>query len=243
MTDRILRKNVVILFEGRCGSSHLTKLFDQRGDTRFEGEYLAEIQDRGWAAQRDWSASWFTRRFDGESEEAPVVMSGYKTKYRSVADIDAFGTHLAEHDVRVIRLYRESIFRQIVSAERAAHLNREHGIFNIEAGGADKAVGRIRIEEKAFRHWLHIFNEQERRIDDFIARLPLPKISMSYEELTANKTAALGRICDFVGLSYQDVPDYYAKHTPDDIASVVENYDELVAMAGGLRRSVAYALS
>ena len=96
---------------------------------------------------------------------------GFKTKLRSLVDPDGFRSILSERKVRVIRLYRRNMLKQIVSAERARLLQEKTGKYNITKDMMPEAIGKISISKPHFQHWLHVFNAQETAIDDYILKL------------------------------------------------------------------------
>lgn len=220
----------VILFEGRCGSSHLTELLAQHPNGAFFGEELHTLKENGWSAQRDWIAKIFSME---EHNGKPLKLAGFKTKLRAIDTENRrkFLEILDQNNVRVIRMYRQNIVKQAISAERAHDLVTRYNIYNVPADRPDvERSKKTPISKDQLCYWLNYFNQEEPKIDQFIIHLPrrVKSILVSYEELLYARQDTIDRTYKFLGLEpHYAIRDIFIKNTDDDLRNAIENYEEV----------------
>lgn len=228
-------KRAIILFEGRCGSSHLSALLDRSPHGTFLGEVLSDLSGEGWEAQK----AFLDRFFDAGSHSAAAQYAGLKTKLRAVdaAHQADFARYLIDNSIAVIRLHRRDLLKQTVSSLRADELVRRKGLYNIEHGaGID--LGPIAIGPGAMSERAAFIVQEELRIDAFLLRHGgiQPRMTLSYEELLGDRNGTLSRIHAFLGVDpFFPEEDVFKKMTSDHLADSVENYDEIAAWSAGCK--------
>lgn len=203
---------------------------------RCEGEVPQFVKSE-WVGQVEWLKAFY----GGPGEELSGIEAiGMKTKLRLVADKWKFLDWIHENDVKVIRLYREDVIRQVISAHRADRLNREFGKWNLQVGDEYLVPGSIHLDIKDFQRFIKMFRKQEGLIDDYMTYIRTPTIAISYEELTGDLPGTLDRIFEFFGVRPHALKSAFIKATPEDISRAISNYDELLGMLPGLRRHVTF---
>lgn len=228
-------RKAIILFEGRCGSSHLSTLLDCSPFGTFLGEVLSDFSDDGWAVQKDFLDTYFS----SESHSDATQYVGLKTKLRAVDEAyqDAFAGYLVENQIAVIRLHRRDLLKQTVSSLRADELVRQRGIYNIAQGdGFD--LGPLTIGPGAVSERAEFIVREELRIDAFLLRHGdiQPRMVLSYEELLADRNHVLARVYDFLGVAhFFPEHDVFRKMTSDRLADSLGNYEEVAAWAAGCK--------
>jgi LPS sulfotransferase NodH len=228
-------KRAIILFEGRCGSSHLSSLLDQSPHGTFLGEVLSNVKPQGWAAQKSFMENYF----DSSTKTDATEYVGFKTKLRAVDDenLEDFAKFLVDYKISVIRLHRQNLFKQTISSLRADELVRQRGLYNIEKK-SDFTLGAIRIGPGALSSRSEFIVREELRIDAFLMKHAeiQPRMTVTYEELLADRNGTLARIFEFMGTShFFPKEDIYKKMTSDNVADGVSNYEDVVLRAKGCK--------
>jgi hypothetical protein len=227
----------IILFEGRCGSSHLTGIFSQHPNAAFFGEEITSRPTDDWDKQKAQMEEVFSLR---EHNGKMLQMVGFKTKLR-VIDREHhpdFIRLLSEHDVRVIRMFRRNLVKQAISAHRAHRLVTEYGVYNVPTGHPSaKPVDVESIELDQLRFQMQHLNKEEPEIDDFMMRLPksIKRMVLSYEELLTSRNDTIRRVYKFLGMEFHCGQDVFIKNTDDDLHKAITNYEELKKWLSGTR--------
>lgn len=157
----------------------------------------------------------------------PIVGAvGFKCKLSQVLDRKEFKTYLLENDVRIIHQIRRNKLKYIVSVIRARMLRSEQGRSNV-LDNDQRPIGPIEIPVPVFTRATRRLNVVG-RLDRFVERLELPKITTAYEDLLANESQELKRVWDFLGVSSRPTEGATRKNTPDDIREAVTNIDEIL---------------
>lgn len=212
----------VILFTGRSGSSYLASMLNSHQNILCEGEMLAQIISSGEqpGKQIEWS-----RRFFESARSNDVLAVGYKTKVDDVVDTKGFAGILTTMDVKIIHLTRENLVKQVVSAINAKRLHEKTGQWNVRDEG--DRLGALAVDPAQFDRVLRNRINGESRLAAFVAELQLPTLRVLYEDLLAAREETIRGICTFLGVPYEHVVSEFKKHTPDDLRTVISNFDEL----------------
>lgn len=183
-------------------------------------EILSRFRD-SWDDQVDCIEQLFNKK------RFPVVNAvGFKCKLSQVLDRKAFKAYLHENEVRVIHQIRRNKLKYIVSVIRARMLRSEQGRSNV-LDKEQKPIGPIEIPVSVFTRATRRLNVVG-RLDRFVERLELPKITTAYEDLLANEDRELKRIWDFLDVSNRPTEGATRKNTPDNIRQAVINIDEIL---------------
>lgn len=113
---------------------------------------LSDLTSQGWDAHKQFLDKFFSE----ESHSSATQYVGLKTKLRSVDEsyLDEFSRYLEDNDIAVIRLHRQSLFKQTISSLRADELVRQKGLYNIEQN-SEIELGKVHIGSSVFTERMH----------------------------------------------------------------------------------------
>ena len=224
-------KKVILLFEGRTGSSLFGGLMNQHPNICFLGEELAEIKDQGWHAQQIWMDKYFdpdSGFTDVRRNKEKLKILGFKIKLRDIADPTRFREYILANDIQIIHMYRKNIVKQTLSSIRAMDLARSHGVYNLDASQAEKIPGKYRIPLQHFNNILLWITGCEWRLREFIASLgDSLNFRMSYEELISDIQGMASNVFCKLRVKPVAVKPVLIKITSDNMEDAIENYAEI----------------
>ena len=234
-----MAKKLILLFEGRTGSSMFGDMLNQHSAIGFMGEEVAHLLGRGWSAQEQWIRSLYseppTIQDPRLSSKESLEVVGFKVKLREIADPAGLRETLLEHGAWVIHMTRRNLVKQVVSSIRAIDLNASSGKYNLHAGEESLVPGAYPIPLHRFETTLQWLDSHVANLERFVANLPLPVLHLRYEDLVADPRATVAEVCAWLGVDYQELRGRSLKITSDDLASVISNYPELAAHYEGTR--------
>jgi LPS sulfotransferase NodH len=232
------RRNFVILFQGRAGSSFLVDALGRLPGVVAEGEMLVGVDpsqtpfgnrlrrlfrpaaDDGPAhLQLIWTRNFYRREWPG----ARAV--GFKTKVRDVYDRHGFGRMLEEEDVHVLVLERRNLIKQAVSNLNAERVYAEHGVWNLRHD--QQRPGPFEADPERFDAALRRVVFERETLDAFVRFVRRPMLRLEYEGLVRDPRAWFGAACEFLGLPAGEPVSDMRKATDDDLRRVVTNLAEL----------------
>ena len=210
----------VILFPGRTGSTYLASHMISHPEIAARYEILSRYRD-SWEDQLECIETLFNKK------RFPVVGAvGFKCKLSQVLDRKAFKAYLQENSVKVVHQIRRNKLKYIVSVIRARMLRSEQGRSNV-LDEEQRPIGPIEIPVPIFTRATRRLNVVG-RLDRFVERLEVPKMTTAYEDLLADEQQELQRIWEFLGVSNRPTEGATRKNTPDDIRQAVTNIDEIL---------------
>lgn len=220
----------VILFIERDGSTYLTSMLGEHARVRMVYERFAVMrqQDATAAEQIVWARDFLTAPLVGR-----LAAMGFKTKLVDVLDSDAFASVLHETGSKIVRMQRRNLVKAVVSRVNARRLYEATGKWNLY----DKSdrMPPFAIEPAKFQGYIQEREQAEQALDDYVVRLSLPSVTISYEDLLLDKDAVLVELFAFLGVPAHSVKGKPLKHTSDDLQDVVLNFDELRDSVAGTR--------
>ena len=226
---------VWIIFEGRCGSSHLAKLLDSHVNGICVEEVLHSLKPQGWEAQKEWLETFYSR--DRESDPS-IKFLGMKSKLRAVDDkhLEEFTKFITDYNFKIIHLYREDLFRQTISSLRAEELAYASGKYNIKVD-EDFELGPIEVRLPALTRRARFIIEEELRIDEYLMHLPskIQKIDITYEELTKHKVESLRKLFAYIGVPFMNTKDTYRKMTNENVSLDIKNWNSVKGWIGATK--------
>jgi len=83
----------------------------------------------------------------------------------------------------------------------------------------------ISVEE--FERLLNFRIVLDRQLDEYIKSLPLPVLTIYYEELLTDELNTMKRIYEFIGVPFKPTQGRCIKITSDDLRRAVKNFEEL----------------
>jgi hypothetical protein len=209
-----------MLFPGRTGSTYLTSHFISHPEIVARYEILGNVR-KTWEDQLACLDQLYNKK------RFPVIKAvGFKSKLSQIVDRKAFRDYIIERDFRVIHQVRTNHLKYIVSVIRARMLRSKHGVSNLLESD-QKPIGAVEIPEPIFARAKKRLNVVG-RLDRFVERLPLKKLTLIYEDMLDNEAQELQKAWQFLGVSNTPTEGLTSKNTPDDIRQVVTNLDELI---------------
>jgi LPS sulfotransferase NodH len=212
----------VILFIERDGSTYLTSMMMEHPDVQAVYEQFAVLRQKNAAAadQLAWAEQFLTPPLVGKK-----AALGFKTKLVDVLDLPGFTQLLQRKGVRVIQMRRRNMVKAVVSRINARRLYEASGKWNLyKESDRMPAAG---FDPEQFDQYLKEREASDRELNEYVARLDLPKLHVEYEDLLVNRDAVLGRVFEFLRIRPFPVQGKTLKHTGDDLHDVVLNFDEL----------------
>lgn len=218
----------IILFFGRTGSTVLIEELRRQRRIRAEYEILAECKKQGPEAQLQRA-----RRCYAPSLR-PLRAAGFKTKLWDVLDPDGLAAVLQEAEARVIHMRRANVVKGAISTINADRLRERTGHWTMYR--EDHRPEPFAIDIGQLRSWIASREEGDEQIRDYIRHLGLPSMELSYEQLVGRPAEATGRLGEFLGVQLRPPAlnrTRSKKVTPDDLRSILTNYDDVAAALRG----------
>lgn len=214
----------VILFIERDGSTFVVSMLSDHPDIEIVYERFAVMieQEKSGQEQLEWLDDFYSPSLINRMKAV-----GFKTKLKDILDMEGFTKMLHEKQVHVIHMQRRNIIKAIVSKINARRLHNKTGNWNLykETNRLPPAV----IDLDQFDAFLKEREERDRQLNEYVAGLDIPKITVCYEDLLQDRDAMLRQVFEFLNVKWVPVEAKTKKNTKDDLREVIENYDELRA--------------
>jgi LPS sulfotransferase NodH len=158
---------------------------------------------------------------------------GFKLMYDHTRDHPGLMSILALARVRVVHLVRRGHLGALVSFDLAEQRRRW---FYRE--GEEIAPSRVRVEPQEL---LRRLEEREGEIERFrrrLARRPVPVLEVTYEDLLEQRDEVLRSVLGFLGVAPADTAlksSLVRVSRPEQLASRIENYEEIRSALAGTR--------
>lgn len=229
-----VNERVILLFEGRTGSSLLGNLFNQNKNISFLGEEVASLYEKGWEAQRDWMDQLFfdVEKFQEKYQDPRIhetsTVFGFKVKLRDIASEEGLKHYIENNKLTIIHMFRRNLVKQTVSSIRAIDLYQETGFYNLSKEQESLTLGAYKIPIRRFNTmFLHLL-ELEHKLQIFLAKLDIPIIQVAYEDVFESPQKVADQLFEKLGVSSCPVNPNLLKVTSDDLSLVITNLDELI---------------
>lgn len=218
----------VILFIERDGSTYLSSLLMNHSEINAVYERFAVLKQKGAPAQEqlDWVRSFFTPPLVGRKGAV-----GFKTKLVDVLDLDGFTRVLQEKGCHVIQMQRRNRVKAVVSRINARRLHDRSGNWNLYK--EEDRMPPMNVDLQEFAQFMKEREDADHQLEEYVRRLALPTLLITYEELMTNRDAVLSKVFDFLKISHQRLEGKTLKNTSDDLRDVVLNFDELRSCYAG----------
>lgn len=246
-----MRNRVVMFHIGRCGSTVLGNMLNRHTQCHWEGELLlgpsAKFPQEPHGGAKPWhpwcQSAYFPKRpleFI-ESRAPPVTRSwfGFEVQFYQLGDnciaLEQFVEHMESIGfARFIVLTRRNYLR-VVASNLMAMAKSE---FHIGAGTTPE-FRTIRINVDAVYPGSGSLRSVFGWFDAWVseARLALRGegvLSLSYEDhIRDSPRVAYHLACEFLGIQPAELPIEFARTTPWDLRSFIENFDDVAAVLRG----------
>jgi LPS sulfotransferase NodH len=219
---RAMVTRYVTLFTERSGSTYLATLLASHPDINAKREEFAHLLQRGidGAGQLQWAREFWCPPLLGNHKAI-----GFKTKIVDILDPDGFAALLTELKVKIVQLQRRNLVKAVVSTMNAKRLHDASGNWNLMKE-SDRLPG-FEVDPVEFEKLLQERIRWDTELEEYAARLDLPRLSLYYEDLLQDEKAFLLKLFDFIGVAPKPVQGKTLKNTKDDLREVVVNFDDL----------------
>ena len=218
-----------ILCVGRVGSEHLVALLDSHPEITCFGELFAPA----WGAGPARATTHVPRFFESDHDDPLAYWAEVSSPlHGQVVGLKLPHTSLKRHRrsrqlvrspaVKIIRLRRADLLAQYVSAVMAF----DSGVWQSTDGSYRQ--GRLRIAPERCVKGLNRIVAGETELDRVAAGHPVA--DLTYEELT--REDCLTGLQEFLGVEPRPLTSPYERLRKVPLEEVVENYEELAAIAG-----------
>lgn len=143
-------------------------------------------------------------------------------------------------ELRIIVLHRKNILKQVISRFNMLRIKAAAGACNLHRNAKKAQLDtKLKIDVKRVLGLARHFKEEENTFFEDVKKLqqqtdPLNVLRIDYEDLLADEVGQSQRAFEFLGAAPDSmVKSLYQKATPDNLASVVENFDELAQAVAG----------
>lgn len=220
----------LMLFPGRTGSSYLKQKLTCHGEIRMQGEILDKFLSEPSLERSIELQLEQTRTFFGYTVKPHIRAFGFKTKLYTHKwnrqGLDRLRQILCESGVsRIILLLRHNRVKQAVSALRGHMLHARLGRYHHVEGEA--AVPPVSFDPVLLKKEMAIYDDWTAAVTDFARSLDQPRVEIYYEELLQDEEDVMDRLFRFLGVTPLPTKAKFIKHTPDDLSTILTNFDEL----------------
>lgn len=227
MPTVVLRPQVklfVVLFVERSGSTFLRSALHSHPEVVSLGEEFAVLKDKGHGAAEQMA---WARRFWNPPLIGTKRALGFKTKIMDILDPEGFAQLLHAKRCRIIQLHRRNTVKAAISTINAKRLHEASGTWNLLREEDRQPPTAIDPEE--LDRLLRLREQWDRDLEAYAARLDLPKLALTYEELLLDENAFLQRVFNFLEVKPGPVRPRTLKNTSDNLREAILNFDELRA--------------
>ena len=225
----------IILFEGRNGSSFVTSKLASHPEVIAIDEPLVGKTAK---EQYDWLRKFFDKPrsaigkksrlcnalFKSGARNKPVA-AGFKTKLRTVEDIEMFRSLIEEYNCKIIHLDRKNIIKQAISGLNGLRLFQLHGRYNLLKGQNELPPFSPTIAE--LEEEILFKSQKKAALQAFLKELKQPVVTLYYEELLQDQEKFFSELLSFLKLKPGSMHSKLIKSSNDDIRQAILNYGEI----------------
>lgn len=218
----------VILFIERDGSTYLSSLLMSHPQIEAVYERFAVLKQKGSGAgeQLEWARNFFTPPLLGRK-----AAIGFKTKLVDVIDKDQFASLLKAKGCHIIQMQRRNRIKAVVSRINARRLHERSGNWNLYK--EEDRMPPANFDPDEFAQFLKEREDADQELDQYVNKLNLPTLLITYEELMAGKDIVLSKVFNFLNIPHLHLEGKTLKHTSDNLRDVILNFDELRSRYSG----------
>jgi LPS sulfotransferase NodH len=152
---------------------------------------------------------------------------GFKLMLDQAVRFPAVLDYLGAHDFKIVHIVRHNLLKTYISRIRA----RQTGVY-LSTGSPETVLLHVPVDSLVER--LAELEKEQQTLQSLLSRLNLDSITVSYESIASqSRESDVRRLLSFLGVD----PDIHleprsTKITPDDLAQVIANYEEVAAALG-----------
>jgi LPS sulfotransferase NodH len=220
----------VIMFVERAGSTFLVTALKSHPDVMATTEKFDALRKEGKGApeQLEWAREYLTPPLVGKHRAI-----GFKTKLVDVLDREGFASLMRERKCRIIRLQRRNAVKAAISTINAKRQYDKSGYWNLLQEST--RLPAFEVDPEWFDSLLREREELDRDLEQYVATLQLPTLTMVYEDLLQDRDAFVNRVLEFIDVEVMPLPAATLKNTKDDLREAILNFGELKAKYAGTK--------
>jgi LPS sulfotransferase NodH len=221
------RATFVILCTGRVGSELLVSLLDSHPDIRCWGELFSggpEAPEEGFKHSEREDPGLYLSELVSGCEAAAI---GFKLPHSSIQANPSSLALLDDAELRVIRLTRENLLAQLVSAALALR----SGFWKQRTGEESYRTATQYLDAAGCKRALAQMEVREREMDRLAEGHPMTRLT--YEQLIAG--SRMDEVQCFCGVKPRALSSPHRKLRTRPLRETIENWDELSAQLRGTR--------
>lgn len=228
-------KNVVMLHEGRCGSSVLAGLLGQHSSIHWDGEVFGKSNPGGPVIRyiRYSYPLLYLRQRIARSEHS---IYGFETKtdlhlqrYIGVSRGEYLDGLKGLGVSRYIVLDRKNNLRRRVSV-RVAKKTKKWLLSKRE----EPQLVRVELDPESVLFWLRRLEKVNDELDELLSDETV--LRLTYEEhIKPDPRIGYRRACEFLGLSPEEVSVGMRRINPYPLSDMIKNYDEVCRSLSGTK--------
>ncbi len=217
---------IILMQWGRVGSNLVVNIINQSGSVKMTNERFNTIRDR------DGQVAQYRSHFEIGEEAHAHRLIGTKENVMTLADRDEFAVMLRADGVRIIRMRRDDLLKAAVSQMRAelyaAKTKEELGQAKWAVRRGDTPLGPTAIDPATLVTRMGMMDRARERLMTLFASGEV--FDIEYEDILHGLDGVVTGVRAHLDLP-ADAPFRvpFIKATPDDLASVIVNYDEVAA--------------
>jgi LPS sulfotransferase NodH len=209
----------VIMFVERAGSTFLVTALKSHPDVMATTEKFDALRKEGKGApeQLEWAREYLTPPLVGKHRAI-----GFKTKLVDVLDREGFASLMRERKCRIIRLQRRNAVKAAISTINAKRQYDKSGYWNLLQEST--RLPAFEVDPEWFDSLLREREELDRDLEQYVATLQLPTLTMVYEDLLQDRDAFVNRVLEFIDVEVMPLPAATLKNTKDDLREAILNF-------------------
>lgn len=208
----------IVFAQGRTGSTLLADLLRSHPEVYFADEIFASrVRSTRLVAERmRWRHARHAVGFHVKIYQLVDV--------QGISDAGAWLRGMHRHGWRVIALRRQNLLRQVLSNMTAQLTNR----YEDRSADGDFVRVRLHVNPEELLHWIGV--RAAAGADEAAALDGVPHLALSYEDDlqdASSWTPTTERVFSYLDLAPVPVVSSLRRQNPDDLASLIANYDEV----------------
>lgn len=226
VTRATLPENRFIIFgEGRCGSTALVSRLGSLNGVHCDNEVLAfkvpyPYQHMLMAASRSSTEVYGCK-----------VLAFHMRDLQPIKERDGFIKKLHEDGFKIIHLRRQNLIHHAMSNIRANKFG-----YHQQKAKKRRKTSKVNVDLDELMSWM-MRTEGLYAYEDVLLE-GVPCLPLTYEENISSEEkqrSTMLRVCEFLGLPYEEGSCAYDKISPRSLRDSIENYDEIAEALSGTK--------
>jgi hypothetical protein len=213
--------NTFVLFlVGRVGSTYLTGLLNSHPQILALSEELRHLEEKGSKVQLEWA-----HQFLGPPLVGRVKVRGFNVKLEHIVEPQGFAKLLIEKRCKIIHMQRRNRVKAVISRINGQRLYKKTGMWGLFDESNRMQPLTVNLEQ--FDEYLKHRENMDRQMEEYCNNLPLPLLSIYYEDLLRDEKEFLSRVFHYLDVAPCALKGKTLKITNDDLSKAITNFEEL----------------